>query len=219
MTRHDLINKFENNTLGGYEAQRKMEHLARFSMMQKAPKIPANHRSAAVMCLLYPAENDWNVVFIVRPSYDGAHSGQIAFAGGGIEPEDENMQATALRETEEEIGVAPHLIEIISPLTPLFIPVSNFMVYPFVGILEKRPIFTPQASEVVEILEIPLNIFRNEENIKITTLKLEKGITLEKVPYYDLNGRVLWGATAMMMAEFIDIVFEQNSISSPTPTT
>ncbi len=206
MTREDLIHKFKDKPLGGYETQRKMEHFARFAIMQKKPEIPADHRIAAVMCLLYFHENDWNVVFIVRPSYDGAHSGQIAFAGGGVEPEDENIQATALRETEEEIGVAPHLIEIISPLTPLYIPISNFMVYPFVGILEKRPIFTPQISEVVEILEIPLSIFRNKENEKMTTLHLEKNIVLEKVPYYDLNGRILWGATAMLMAELMEMI-------------
>ena len=206
MTRQQLIDNFKNKPLGGYEAQRKMEHFARFSIMQNTPEIPENHRTAAVMCLLYPTENDWNVVFIVRPSYDGAHSGQIAFAGGGFEPEDENYTATALRETHEEIGVAPELIEIIAPLTPLYIPVSNFMVYPFVGIVEKRPVFVPQESEVVEILEIPLAVFYNKNNHKMTTLNLGKGIILEKVPYYDLNGRILWGATAMMMAEFMGMM-------------
>jgi 8-oxo-dGTP pyrophosphatase MutT (NUDIX family) len=208
MTRESLTETLKNAPLPGYEAQKNMEHFARFAMMQRQPIVPENHRVAAVMCLLYPANADWNVVFIVRPHYDGAHSGQIAFAGGGIEPEDPNYEATALRETHEEIGVEPHLIEIIAPL---YIPISNFMVYPFVGILENRPIFTPQESEVVDILEIPLNVFRNADNIKMTNLHIGKNkdghnIVLGNVPYYDLNGQVLWGATAMMIAELMAIL-------------
>ncbi|MEY4926521.1 MAG: hypothetical protein RI894_957 [Bacteroidota bacterium] len=210
MTKEYLVESLRNKPWTGYAAQKSMEHFARFAHLQREPNIPENHRTAAVMCLLYPTISDWNVVFIVRPSYDGAHSGQIAFAGGSTEPEDEDHQATALRETHEEIGIAPHLIEIIAPMTSLYIPVSNFMVYPFAGILEKRPIFTPQESEVVEILEIPLAVFRDKANIKMTSLEVGKRggerITLENVPYYDLDGRILWGATAMMMAELMSMI-------------
>lgn len=207
MTKEQLVAKLQKTPLPGYAAQKKMEHFERFRMLKNDPVIPQDCKKAAVLVLLYPTKGDWNVVLIVRKRNEGVHSGQVAFVGGKVEPDDENNTQTALRETQEEIGVSSSLVEVICPLTPLYIPVSNFMVYPFVGLLAQRPKFTLQTSEVEEVLQIPLAVFRNKANQKITNLDLGKGTFLEKVPYYDLNdNNILWGATAMMMAELVELL-------------
>ena len=207
MTREQLVAKLQRTPLPGYAAQKKMEHLERFRMLKNNPIIPQDHKKAAVLVLLYPSKGDWNVVLIMRKRNEGVHSGQVAFVGGRAEPDDENNTQTALRETEEEIGVSNSLIEVACALTQLYIPISNFMVFPFVGVLAQRPKFTLQKTEVEDVLEIPLAVFRNKANQKITNLDVGKGVLLEKVPYYDLNNNnILWGATAMMMAELVELL-------------
>ena len=142
--------------LPGEKAQAEMEHTERKKLIALNKLTPIAHKSAGVLALLYPHEAQWHVALIVRPEYDGAHSGQIAFPGGAVEKEDTDLAATALRETHEEIGVAPELVQVLRALTPLYIPVSNFMVYPFVGTTAQRPTFTKDPKEVVEVLELPL---------------------------------------------------------------
>lgn len=187
--------------LPGQEAQYRMAptyrpKLAPEQIMANNPKV------GAVMILLYEKDGEFNTVFTQRHSYDGVHSGQMSFPGGKREEGDANLSITALRETEEEIGVPPALIETLGSLTELYIPPSNFLVHPFVGYADKRPDFKPQEAEVKEIVELPLSFFLNPENINSKTqIKLYNG-NVVTVPAYVYNEFVIWGATAIILSEF-----------------
>ncbi len=161
-----------------------------------------NRREGAVLLLLYsnPAGN-LHLVLIRRAEYDGVHSGQIAFPGGGRE-NGEPLSETALRETYEEVGVSPGRITLLGPLTPLYIPPSNFEVSPFVGFTPARPAFVPDSREVAEILQPPLALFFDSEIRKRKTIR-HATLGLINIPYYDVSGRDVWGATAMILSEFI----------------
>jgi 8-oxo-dGTP pyrophosphatase MutT (NUDIX family) len=210
MSPPDLIQKINAATLGGYVAQQRMEHDARKDMMRAKPEVPTDAKKAAVMALLVPKSKqngaiDWHLVLIQRATYKGAHSGQLAFPGGSVEQGDVDLQATAVRETYEEIGVAPSAITVVRPMTDIYIPVSNFLVQPFIGVCSTPPTYKAQVTEVVEVLEIPFSHFKNIENQGITDLAFEH-FTLKNVPYYNIDGRKLWGATAMMVAELLEII-------------
>lgn len=154
--------------------------------------------------LLYPHQGETWTVFIQRNGSDDRdrHKGQISFPGGKWEPGDPDMAASALRETEEEIGVHRKEIELLRPLTPLYIPVSNFLVHPFVGKIEHRPQFVPQLEEVAGIIEMPLAHFFRSDAILRTEISIAPNLVLKEVPYFDVQGHVLWGATAMILNEF-----------------
>ena len=190
-------------SLPGQESQFKMAHVLR-----KEANLNSNiqeAREAAVMLLLFPRNDVWHTVLIQRTTTENdKHSGQISFPGGKKEITDTSLAACALRETFEEIGVATHLVQVIGALTPLYVPVSNFHVFPFVGFLEKEPNWEKQPQEVSEIIPIPINHFFSEENKGTTTVN-GKGFYLENMPYFDVNGKVVWGATAMILSEFSEI--------------
>ena len=152
------------------------------------------------MMLLFPYEEQLCTLFIVRPENPGVHSGQMSFPGGKKEL-GESMLATALRETEEEIGLASNQIEIIGELTEIYIPPSHFLVQPYIGVLAELPELTPNPDEVSKILIEPVSNLMTASTIlkkKIFIPKFER--TLE-VPYFDVQGHTLWGATAMMVYE------------------
>lgn len=133
------------------------------------------------------------------------HSNQVGFPGGKVEKEDANYQMTALRETEEEVGIAIEKIEIVREISATYIPPSNFLVQPFIGILEETPRFIPQASEVESIIEVALADFLSETAViekELTTSYMKK----VQVPAFLLNDHVVWGATAMMLSEVKDII-------------
>ncbi len=162
---------------------------------------------AGVMLLLVPVDGRWNVVYIKRADNnpDDKHAGQISFPGGKMEAYDDSYEACAIRETYEEIGISPEKIITIGALSPLFVYVSNFQVYPYVGYLSADADLTLQESEVKEVIMIPLEELRDNERIKKGPVNLYNGTSMD-VPYYDLNGNKLWGATAMITAEFLDII-------------
>ena len=112
------------------------------------------------------------------------------------------MLASAVREAEEEIGVPRSGVRVLRDLTPLYIPVSNFLVHPFVGMTDQRPDFLPQPEEVAQILEVPLRTVLDPGIRQVTDLQIHSGFTLKDVPYFDLSGHVVWGATAMILSEF-----------------
>lgn len=172
-----------------------------------APQLP-NAREGAVMALIYPVNKIPCLLFIERPVYDGVHSGQIAFPGGKIEKSDSSYLAAALRETTEEIGVHSSLIEVLGPLSSVYVLASNFMVYPFVGVLQEKPILRPDQKEVANTLEVPLHRFFEPDILKEKPMKNALGFNLI-APYYDLDGKVLWGATAMMVSELCAIIQQQ----------
>lgn len=166
-----------------------------------------NAKLAAVLLLLFKKSEEWHTVFIQRVSSNkrDTHNGQISFPGGKREDSDKDLQETALREAREEIGIKSEDVEILGKLSQMYIPVSNFIVEPFIGFLDYPPQYTLQASEVAGIIETPINHFFNPSVRKITDRKVATYLTLKNVPYFDLNGKILWGATAMMMNEFLSL--------------
>lgn len=189
--------------LPGEVAQFKMAHAARYSLATVAP---ATAKVASVMILLFPKEENTHFILIERVQTAGdAHSGQISFPGGKRDFSDIDLAQTALRETEEEIGVARQEIHLLGKLTPLYIPVSDFLVHPFVGSLPQTPTFTPQPNEVRQILEIAFADLLLPEVRKTTTLTVAKNIQLENVKYFDLSDKIVWGATAMILSEFLEV--------------
>lgn len=164
-----------------------------------APKL------SAVSVLLYDKKDEPHFVLTKRHIYKGAHSGQISFPGGKQEQEDETHLATALRETHEEVGVHPNELSLIGELTPTYIPPSGFLVFPFVVRAATTPIFVAEEKEVNELIEVKVKDLVCPNNLKTTTMELKKGVKV-KVPYFELNGEVVWGATAMILNEFRELI-------------
>ena len=163
-------------------------------------------RQSAVMVLLFPFDNQLRTVFIKRSEYDGMHSGQIAFPGGKKEESDLNFEETALRETWEEIGIEADNIEIVGQLSDLFIPPSNFIVKPFVGYCHKKPVYKIDSKEVQSVIEIAIDDFCTRSCIfekEFSTGTVGKTI---KAPYFAINDIEIWGATAMITSELLDIL-------------
>jgi 8-oxo-dGTP pyrophosphatase MutT (NUDIX family) len=157
-------------------------------------------KNAAVMMLFYPKDSITHLVLIVRNSYKGVHSSQIAFPGGKYETQDGNFEQTALRETHEEIGIHSDKIQVLKAFTHLYIPPSNFMVYPFFGICRDEIAFYPDPTEVADIIELPLTTFLSDSivvNVKMST-SYAKSID---VPAFKIEEHIVWGATAMMLSE------------------
>jgi 8-oxo-dGTP pyrophosphatase MutT (NUDIX family) len=163
-----------------------------------------NAIKSSVLILLYPSERDRPViVFIQRPVYNGAHSGQISFPGGRYEIDDPGLEYTALRETHEEIGVKPEQVEVLGKLTDLYIPPSNFLVCPYVGVLDHPPVFNPDPQEVAAIIEVDFSLFFHKDNCTFKSVSLMDGDIIQ-TPCFNINGHVIWGATAMILEELLD---------------
>jgi len=161
---------------------------------------------SAVMILLFHIADKLHVVFIQRSIYDGYHSGQIAFPGGKFETKDASYLAAAVRETYEEIGVDSQLIEIIGELSDLYIPPSNYLVKVFVGYCNAEPHFTLDYKEVQSVIVVDIDDLINKENIKSKDFFANSIHQTVNAPFYHVNGVDIWGATAMIVSEFIDAI-------------
>lgn len=200
-----LLRALPFDRLPGLESQLKMAPLNRKQEIMTLGKGKGATRSA-VLFLFYPLANgNTSTVFIQRPSYNGAHGGQISFPGGRYEPADPGLDFTALRETHEEIGVQSDTVEIIGKLSDLFIPPSNYIVSPYVAVTPQRPHFLPDPKEVDGILEVELADFFLPAHCQTRELTLIGGYRLQ-TPCYVINDQVIWGATAMMISEFLELV-------------
>jgi 8-oxo-dGTP pyrophosphatase MutT (NUDIX family) len=188
--------------LPGFEAQLKMSHPFR----RNYPVFSDTARSAAVLILFYQKAEEWHIPLIHRSSDNpkDRHSGQISFPGGRLEKNDKSLMDTALREAEEEIGISAKDVIIIGKLSEIYIPISNFLVHPFVGHLNYTPEFSLQPSEVKDLLEAKFQLFLQIENIKRASIPMGQNI-LTDVPYFDVDGQVVWGATAMILSELVEL--------------
>ncbi len=201
-----LINTITNalqQSLPGTPAQFQMAHTNR--EMISAPQDLTHYRESAVLVLIYPNEQQQLVILLIeRSTYNGHHSGQIALPGGKKEEYDFDLQATALREFFEETGCesSPKIIGTLSHIT---IPVSKFIVQPFVAYLNHKPQFTIDTHEVNQLIEWPIGALLNPDTIKTKTIEPAAGVKL-KTPYFDVDGKVLWGATAMMLNELKHVI-------------
>jgi len=158
---------------------------------------------AGVLILLYPVKNRLHLVFTRRTARVDIHQAQISFPGGRKEPE-ESFKEAALREAEEELNIIPSSVRIIGELTPLYIPPSNYCVYPVVAVTDKQPDFQPSPEEVEEVIEVPLDHLLDSQNIRREVWPY-KGREIE-VPFFFFKGHKIWGATAMMLAELIELL-------------
>jgi 8-oxo-dGTP pyrophosphatase MutT (NUDIX family) len=188
--------------LPGQIAHAKMSSETRLKLKMPLPN--ERTRESAVLILFYPYKNQIFIPLILRPPYDGVHGGQMAFPGGRVEKEDENLTRTALREAQEEIGVRLTDIKIIGQLTKLYIPPSNFYVQPVVGYMDSKPDFYPDAREVDKVFEVTLEEINNPQIVGRKMLNV-KGIEVE-TPFYGIQNNTVWGATAMMISELLDVL-------------
>lgn len=191
-----------NRPLPGIEAQKELAIVSRRTFA----RTPQNAKQAAVCAVLYPhSDHIVRIAFIQRAHHDqDRHSGQISFPGGQVEQQDANLMQTALRELHEEIGIEVGDDQILGALSSLYIPVSNFLVHPYVIALNEKPEVLLQESEVAEIFGFDLH-----KLMQTPILRKEisgHGYTIPDAPYFNIEGRTLWGATAMMTNELLTVV-------------
>jgi 8-oxo-dGTP pyrophosphatase MutT (NUDIX family) len=207
----DQIKRALSSPLPGEEAHVQIMSYNR-AIADDARKMDPPPRESAVMMLLFMRSNSLHTLFIQRQDYDGAHSGQISFPGGKLEKYDENLLDAALRETEEEIGLISERIEVLGALSDIYIPPSHFLVKPYVGWVENMTALTPDPKEVKDILIEPIENLFTVQQLKQKKIFIPKFERELNVPYFDVQGRPLWGATAMMVFELKYALQKMNAI-------
>lgn len=203
-----ILNDDLNNGLPGFEAQKLMSPSIRDHALKTSD--PSIARDSSVLLLFYLKDGQLHLPFIKRTTGNTSHSGQISLPGGKYEESDANRTITAVRETNEELGVDCKKIKILGFLTELYIPVSNFMVLPVLGYCEKRPDFKLNEFEVEEIIEMPVAQLFAEDNI--SKFSIEKNGFKIHAPYFPANEHKIWGATAMILSELREIFLRSGLI-------
>ncbi|MDB9836596.1 CoA pyrophosphatase [Flavobacteriaceae bacterium] len=183
-----------------------MAPLFRLQEIMDKPLNENEAKKAAVLILFYPDRNGiTNFVLIERVVYSGVHSGQISFPGGKRDFEDKTFWDTALRETQEEVGVEPSDVKKIRELSKFYIPPSNFTVYPFVGFVSSKPAFVKEIKEVEKIIEIPLSKLLDAKN-ETKGIVSTSYVGEINVPMYVFENVQVWGATATILAEMKELI-------------
>ncbi len=194
--------------LPGPTAQRRMAPQPLPHQANRWDAAATNCREASVLLLLYPhattSEVEWHVVLMRRPDYPGVHGGQVSLPGGQREG-DETLAMTALREAHEEVGLLPTHVELLGQLSQLYTPPSNYCIYPFVGLTSQRPKFIPNPAEVAALIECPLS--RLQDRFTRQQERWTFGNEVEReVPFFNVAGHKVWGATAMILSEFLAVL-------------
>ncbi|MDG5799698.1 CoA pyrophosphatase [Marinilabiliaceae bacterium ANBcel2] len=195
---YEILKNLLASSLPGEPAQNLMSPSVRFT----GSVMPCKDlmRSSSVLLLLYPKNGKVYFPLIKRPNYPGVHGGQVSLPGGGCEECDNSYWETSLRESNEELGITTRDILFAGALSPLYIPNSNYMVYPQVGIATKELLFYPDRDEVDEVIELPLSVLFDNKYKSHFTCNIN-GHNIE-APCYLYKDRAVWGATAMMLSEF-----------------
>jgi 8-oxo-dGTP pyrophosphatase MutT (NUDIX family) len=162
-----------------------------------------NPQRSAVLIAIFPLNGIASTLLIKRAVYNGVHSGQIGFPGGKVEDTDPSISATALREAEEEVGINPESVEILGLLTSLYIPVSNMLVQPVIGLLKAYPELHLNLQEVEYTINAPLSHLKDTENQSIKTINMHGNPV--SAPYFRVGNEQVWGATAMIISELIEL--------------
>jgi len=198
------IQQLKETTLGGLDSHFRLAPNIR--LKYSAEKIAAsNPKKAAVLALFYPNElNETCFLLTQRASYNGTHSAQISFPGGKIETSDENLEATALRETFEEVGIGKEVITVIREMTDVYIPPSNFLATPFLAYAVKKPILNIN-HEVDHTFDVKLVDLLNDVNISSINISTSYASNID-VPCFKLNNYIVWGATAMILNEIKELL-------------
>lgn len=165
-----------------------------------------DYKTSAVLTLLYVENGILHSILTERQSYDGKHSGQMSLPGGKVEDQDDSLEHTALRETEEELGIIKDQVEIIGQLTEVFIPVSKFLVHPFIGVINEKPLIYPNEREVKSVIQFPMDELLHHQNLITTNIKIDEGVVLKDVPAFTIQDKIVWGATALILNEFRTIL-------------
>ncbi len=194
--------------LPGESAQNKMSPSSRFTGMNRPDRYLA--RSSSVMILFFEKDHRIFIPLIKRSCYPGSHSGQISLPGGKAEPFDASLCATALRETHEELGIDSNSIEIIGSLTPLYIPVSNFNVQPFVGWWHQPQPYLPDTREVDHIIEVPIQELMEQDGSETFSQIINNTEVVS--PFYQYDNNTIWGATAMILSELREMLLSSHKI-------
>ncbi|NNE31951.1 MAG: CoA pyrophosphatase [Winogradskyella sp.] len=202
----ESVVKIKHLELFGETSHAKMSPPYRLKLAEKMKANAASAKKAGVMALFYPnSKGETYLVLILRKTYKGVHSAQVGFPGGKYEQEDMELKVTAIRETEEEVGVPKDVVDIVRAISPLYIPPSNYIVHPFVATAKQPLNFVKQDEEVEAIIEVNLMDLLNENNSITTRVPTSFGVEVD-VPAFKLNGHVVWGATAMMLGELKDLL-------------
>lgn len=200
----DRLRQRLDGPLPGLDAHMRMMPATRLTVYRDLV-VPDDAKRSAVLILLFPGSEGLHFPLIERTEYPGVHSKQIGLPGGAWEHGDSDYIATALREAEEEIGVQRHQVEVVGQLSSLYIPPSNFWVQPVVGYLPFRPAYLPDPAEVASVIETPLHQILDGSAVGQSKVMHSTGTSLT-VPSYTIQGHVVWGATAMILAELGDIL-------------
>jgi 8-oxo-dGTP pyrophosphatase MutT (NUDIX family) len=169
----------------------------------KPGECPEDCRHSGTLVLLYPRAGETHLLLTLRDRALQNHAGQVSFPGGAVEP-GESFAAAALREAQEETGVEPATVRVLGTLSPLHVPVSRFVVHPHVAITPERPDFRPKRGEVARLLEVPLEDLRDPSRLGVEPRRFGTGEM--QVPFLHLNGEKVWGATGMVLAEFLTLL-------------
>jgi 8-oxo-dGTP pyrophosphatase MutT (NUDIX family) len=200
------------NRLPGAEAHLRMSPNPR--MPWDPSRFPDGGRDAAALLLLYPHADEWHLLLTVRGPDLRHHTGQISLPGGRVD-DGESIEAAALREAEEEVGVGPAAVRVIGQLTPVQIPISGFVLHPVIGIADARPEFRPDDWEVARLIEVPLQALRDTSIVQTArrTREVDGRVDEIDVPYFAVQGEQVWGATAMVLAELLAVLESMPDIS------
>ncbi len=182
----------------GLRAQLGMSPRPRASITINTPA-----RAGGVLLLLYPRDGRLHLVLTRRAEHLPSHKGQISLPGGARDP-GESFEETALREAHEELDVDRAGIQVLGQLTPLYISPSNYCIRPVVGYAPSRPAFRPDPAEVAEVLEVPLADLLDPSTVQEEDWNL-RGLQV-RVPFFAVKEHKVWGATAMVLAEFVELV-------------